>query len=333
MKSDILPITAVVATRNRPHALRSTLASLEKQSAQPSEIIVVDASTTSETADVCATAAATLFGSLRHVVAAGPGAAPQRNQGVALAQHDYILFHDDDIDFRPECIARLWGALQADPERGGVNAMIENQRYHPPGFWSRCLFRFLHGRHELSYAGLMIGPAFNLLPEDREDAPAVQPVEWLNTTCTLYRRAALPTPPFPPLFQGASIFEDAALSLVVARNWKLANARTARIFHDHLGGDHKRDAAALAEMTLVNREYVMAELLGRRSPSMYAKLAVAQLFTAAANLRTLWGWRQFPAVLRGQARGWWKVWRKRRGDVARQNRKLSFAERPVETGS
>ncbi len=38
----LLPVSAVVATRNRAAMLRRTLDSLAKQSAQPAEIIMVD---------------------------------------------------------------------------------------------------------------------------------------------------------------------------------------------------------------------------------------------------------------------------------------------------
>ena len=52
------------------------------------------------------------------------GAASQRNQGVQGCPHAIIGFFDDDIVFEPDCIARLWRALQSDPGLGGVSAMI-----------------------------------------------------------------------------------------------------------------------------------------------------------------------------------------------------------------
>ena len=160
------------------------------------------------------------------------GAASQRNQGVQECQHAVIGFFDDDILFEPDCIARLWRALQSDAGLGGVNAMITNQRYQPPGRVSRLMFRLMAGRPEASYAGHVLGPAVNLLPEDRDDLPEVVPVEWLNTTCTLYRREALPQPPFPDHFTGYSLMED--LSSVADGGEALAagKRRTARIFHD-----------------------------------------------------------------------------------------------------
>src|SRR4030081_113783 len=118
----------------------------------------------------------------------------------------------------------------------------------------------MSGKREVSYPGSVLGPAVNLLPEDREDLPEVVPVEWLNTTCTLYRREALPDPPFHDHFNGYSLMEDLTLSLTVGRRWKLANARTARIYHDSQPGTHKSDPALLAEMQLINRHFVMTRI-------------------------------------------------------------------------
>src|SRR5439155_12035068 len=159
-----------------------------------------------------------------------------------------------------------------------VNAMIVNQRYQPPGLASWLMFTLMHGRRENSFAGRVIGPAINLLPEDRDDLPEVVPVEWLNLGCTLYRREVLPSPPFDPMFTGYSLMEDLALSSEVGRSWKLANARTARIYHDSQRGDYKSDVADIARMQLVNRHYVMTEILHRRRIGDYLRLIIWELF-------------------------------------------------------
>ena len=231
------------------------------------------------------------------------GAASQRNQGVRTCQHDVIGFFDDDILFELDCIARLWRALQSDPGLGGVNAMITNQRYQSPGRVSRAMFRLMAGRGEASYAGRVLGPAVNLLPEDRDDLPEVVPVQWLNTTCTLYRREALPDPPFPSHFRGYSMMEDLALSLTAARHWKLANARTARIYHDSQSGKYKGDVTALSRMELVNRHYVMTEVMERRRVQDYAKLALWEAYQlASCSLRDRIGFG-FWQELRGKVLG------------------------------
>ena len=294
--------TAIVPTINRAAVLARTLVSLQEQDCQPEELIVVDASQHIHTRELIETRAPDFLACgcrliwQRAVVA---GAASQRNQGVSAASKPVIWFFDDDILFEPHCAARLWAALCSDPKLGGVNAMIVNQQYHAPGLVSRLMFRAMAGKAEASYAGRVIGPAVNLLPEDRDGLPEVVPVEWLNTTCTLYRRDALPHPVFASRFTGYSLGEDLALSLAVGGRWKLANARTARIIHDSQPGSHKDDLTSVARMALGNRYFIMIDVLGRRTMADRVKFACWELFQlilAAFQQRltmsfwqTLWG--------------------------------------------
>jgi GT2 family glycosyltransferase len=273
---------------------------LAQQSVQPVEMVVIDASTNLDTQNLCQSHIAGLLTKIIYHRATETGAATQRNQAMTYATQDIIWLMDDDILLEPDCVDRLWAALHSDPKLGGVNAMITNQRYLPPGRVSRTVFQILHGRVESSYAGKCIGPALNLLPEDRQDLPEVVTVEWLNTTCTLYRREALPQPLFTSNFVGYSLMEDVTLSLTVGKSWRLANARTARIFHDSQPGDHKSDRGVLAKMELVNRHYVMTQILQRRSLQDYLKLFVLQLFEITASLVSLKGWWELPILLAGK---------------------------------
>ncbi|QCS50937.1 glycosyltransferase family 2 protein [Picosynechococcus sp. PCC 11901] len=296
----LLPISAIVPTRNRSAPLARTLDSLAQQSVQSTEIIVLDGSTDDKTKNLCHSDIPGLATQIKYYRATEIGAATQRNQAMVYATQNFIWLMDDDILLEPDCLARLWTALQSDPLLGGVNAMITNQRYLPPGRISRSLFRFLHGRSETTYAGKCIGPGLNLLPEDEPNLPEIVPVEWLNTTCTLYRRQALPQPLFPKNFTGYSLMEDLTLSLMVGKQWKLANARTARIFHDSQPGDHKNNPGVLAKMDLVNRHYVMTQILQRCSLGDYVKLTVLQLFGIVASLTSTTGWVSLPLVLHGK---------------------------------
>jgi glycosyltransferase involved in cell wall biosynthesis len=302
MLSVLLPVSAIIATRDRAMSLSRMLKSLGEQTRQPQEIIVVDASADSKTRTLCEELQASLSPEIIYRKAEQHGAAIQRNQGIPLVSTSFVLFCDDDIVFEPECIERLWHALLRDPALGGVNAMIINQKYVTPGFVTRVMLRMLHGKYERTYAGKCIGPALNLLPEDGDELPEVVAVEWLNTTCTLYRREALPSPPFADVFSGYSLMEDVALSLTVGRGWKLANARTARIIHDSQPGSHKSDPIELARMSLTNRHYVMTQVLGRRRPSDYLPLAAWLVFSHAAALANARERRYVMARLRGEWR-------------------------------
>ena len=303
-KKEVLPLSAVIPTFNRPRLLQRTLDSLAAQSVLPKQLIVIDGSPGEDTRMVIE-AWAESMGSHCEVVyqrAFRLGAAVQRNQGVAAASQPFIWFFDDDILFEADCVERLWAAIKEGEALGGVNAMITNQRYTTPGRVTRALFRLLDGKSRDSYAGKCIGPALNILPEDNPNLPDVVPVEWLNTTCAVYRREALPSPPFDSHFTGYSFMEDVALSLTVGKKWKLRNARTARIYHDSQPAEYKSNQSALARMELINRHYVMTRILGRTSAIDCAKLTLLETFGIVTPLVSARAWKSLPAVLLGKAR-------------------------------
>ena len=300
---NILPISSIIPTRNRSQPLARTIQSLSQQSLQPIEMIIIDGSTDDSTQNLCQTEFPDLQTKIKYFRAKEIGAATQRNQAMIHTSQNVIWLMDDDILLEPECLARLWNALQSDSLIGGVNAMITNQCYLPPGQISRRLFQFLHGRAEASYAGKCIGPALNLLPEDNPNLPEVVPVEWLNTTCTLYRKESLPEPLFPDNFTGYSLMEDVTLSLMVGKRWKLVNARTARIFHDSQPGDHKNNLTILAKMELVNRYFVMTKILERRQLSDYFKFFVFELFGIIARFQSQKSLLSIPSILVGKFEG------------------------------
>lgn len=298
--SQLLPISALLPTRDRFLYLSQMLASLAQQSFQPAEIIIVDASEDELTKEICQSKIPNLGSHIIYEQAIEPGAATQRNQAYTHVTQDFIWLIEDDITFESHCLERLWIALQSDPSLGGVNAMITNQQYITPGKVSSYIFKYLNGGQETSYAGKCLGGAVNLLPEDNPHLPEIVPVEWLNSGCTLYRRIALPTPLFPPIFTGYSLMEDLTLSLTVAKQWQLANARTARIFHDSQPGEYKSDLGSLAKMDLVNRHYVMTQVLAKNSWQDYLKLAVFQVFTLVGYVKASRNWLLIPKLIVGK---------------------------------
>jgi glycosyltransferase involved in cell wall biosynthesis len=300
----IIPVSAVVPTKDRASVLKRTLQSLAGQGILPAELIVVDGSDANDSRVVVETWAEQAGPECKVVwlQAEELGAAAQRNRGVAVATRPFVWFFDDDILFEPECVSRLWTAIEHQAGLGGVSAMITNQRYAPPGRVSRTVFALLNGGDEPTFAGRIIGPAVHLLPEDRDDLPEVVPTEWLNTTCTIYRRQALPRPPFDPVFTGYSMMEDVGLSVRVAKDWRLANARTARIFHDSQPGAHKADTRLLAEMELVNRHYVMTQILERRGLANELRLLVWELFQLASCAASASSGRDLLDHVRGKIR-------------------------------
>ncbi len=289
----MIPASCIIATKDRPDKLANLLASLREDGQWPAEVIVVDASSDGRTREVCVQ-----FGGVAYFRALTVGAGAQRNQGACVANQEYYLFADDDVVLEPGCLRALWDAIQSDRRLGGVNALITNQTYHPPGRLGRAFYTWLNGAPRESFAGRIIGPAVNFRVEDRPEQPTLVPVEWLDLGCTLYRREALPVPPFDPFFTDYSYGEDLALSVVVGRSWKLACVPKARIFHDRIKGEIKLGAARFAKMELVNRHFVMTQVLGRRRVGDYGRLVAYELFSLASMWKTPLGRRQFlPAIV------------------------------------
>jgi glycosyltransferase involved in cell wall biosynthesis len=297
----VLPVSVVIPTRNRAALIGQTLDALLAQVEPPAEIIVVDASTGDEAE--LTRYAVSQRGAAYHT-ATTTGAAPQRNQGVANAIHETILFLDDDIQMTPDCLGKLYAALMGDERIGGISLLLHGGVYRRPGVVSRLLFAFINGGFQENYAGRCLGPGLTTPPSDDPSLPELVPVDWLITGCVLYRRAALPTPPFQPMFVGPSIAEDLALSLTVGKSWTLLNARTVRAFHISDPHHHTAEAAAaISEMEFINRHYIATQILGRRSwLDTIRFLAISFLFLPSTLLQPD-GVRLFPARMLGRVRG------------------------------
>jgi GT2 family glycosyltransferase len=311
----ILPVTLVIATLERRERLLQTLRSVLAQEDVPTEWIIIDASarpvTTSDLPELPS-------GVVAHCRAAEVrGAAAQRNQGFALSTQAHILWLDDDVDLQPGCLRELWLCLQADPTIGGCSAHVINATYHHPGPGHRHLLGLLGCPKDGSLAGQCCGPALNFLP-----AHTTNHVDWLNLGCALYRRAALPQPPFLPLFHGYSLMEDVALSLEVGRRWKLGCPSTSRILHDPRPAPYKDDTFSRERMEVINRSFVMRVVLGRRGLRWAARQAAYQGLMLLLSLRTAVGWKRLPFAMAGKASGLMTV-------VRHQNSWTGYSSRPA----
>jgi glycosyltransferase involved in cell wall biosynthesis len=300
----LIPVSAIIPTLGRPERVVRTIASLLGQECVPAEIIVVDATTPPLAADRLPLPPA---GVRIHLLpAVQRGAAVQRNQAVAAATQPFVLFADDDIDLEPGCLTTLWDTVQADPKLGACGAVITNQDYHPPGRAMRRAYALLGCPDTASLAGRCCGPALNFLPAT--SAPESQPsADWLNLCCTLVRRASLPEPPLLEFFHGYSLMEDAALTLEIAKRWRLAAPPAARVFHDVRPAAYKDRAFTREKMELINRWFVMRRIMGRDSFAWDLRMAAFQAGMLALSLRTAAGWRRLPAALAGKISGFASV--------------------------
>lgn len=300
-----LTSSVIIATRNRAEHLCECLDSIATQSVRPREVIVVDTSDDDLTHDVCREHAITyLRGTIR-------SAALQRNQGAECARGDLLFFLDDDVVLERAFIEEIVRVFEEDREKhvGGVSGIIVNQCYSPPSRLNRFLLRVFVGRLNGSYAGRLVGPGVNFLPEDRPDS--LYQVEWLLSGCVAYRREVFLTHHFAESFFGYSFAEDVHLSARVGKWHALCCTTRARLYHKDLGGKTHTDWAALGESMILNRHAIMTDVLGRRRPADYLRLFGYELAYSTAAL--LWnGGRGFSArkvasMLVGRLRGAGKI--------------------------
>ncbi len=307
----LVPVSAILPTRNRAALLARFLQSLAEQTVLPAEIVICDASDDGSTEAVVSAASEGWADSRvrwTYQRALRTGLAPQRNQAVATASQTFVWFLDDDVILESECLEVLHGVASADDRIGGVTATITNQAYSPPGPFVKGLMRwFENGRERDTYASTCIGAGYAFYPDASPDIPATMTAEWMIGCCTLYQKAALPCPAVPDHFEGGAIGEDLAASLHVAKNWKTLHARDARCFHDSQGGTHKRSLLRLAEQGLLNRHYIMTRVMGKTGVRDHFNFVLMLGFGLASLLRKPSAWSEAAIVFGGYLKGTWRL--------------------------
>jgi cellulose synthase/poly-beta-1,6-N-acetylglucosamine synthase-like glycosyltransferase len=168
--ASLASVSVIIPTFNGGSGLAPTIASLQRQTLRPFEIIVVDDGSTDDTRAI-AEQARTL-GLVTMVICHGTrcGRSPAINAGARFASGDLILTVDADTVFEPTAVARVAAAF-SDPRVGGAtcNIAISNER---ESLWT--------GLQAVEYL-MSISAGKSML--DMADAIAC-----LSGACSMYRR-------------------------------------------------------------------------------------------------------------------------------------------------
>jgi glycosyltransferase involved in cell wall biosynthesis len=282
MAAQVLPVTVVIPTINRPEKLQRALQSILMQDHQPVKIVIIDASDNGETKQLIQSQ---YDERVIWEAAIVKGAAAQRNQAMQHVDSPYILYSDDDVIVKTDAVFRLWQVLENNQLVGGANAIMENQHFEYPGRIFGLFYQLVSGLKPDQLPGRIIGPGITFYPDDDASREDVQIVDWLYAGFTLYRTDLLPNPPFEKYFSGYSMGEDMFLSLKVKKGGQLANVQSARIFHDYHLSDDKLNLRKMARMSLRNRLFIMRYGLEKTSISDYVLLLLWDTLDAVAMIR------------------------------------------------
>ena len=112
-------VSVVVPAYNARRTVRATIASIEAQTVEDIEIVLVDDGSTDDTASVAAASGAR---GLRVITQANAGHAAARNTGIAAARGKYIAFLDADDLWFPQKLERQLAVIRRGPDVRAVQS-------------------------------------------------------------------------------------------------------------------------------------------------------------------------------------------------------------------
>jgi len=272
-----MKLSTVIATANRAKELDEAFATFVTQSRSFDEIIITDSSSNDDTKKLVEKWSARL--PLTYLKCEILSAADQRDIGINASSGDIVFFLDDDILLEDKYVEEIACIFEndADEKIGGVSGTIVNQTYGSPSWITRQYFRFMAGQGRDSYAGSVIGPGINLLPED--NGPDIMQVEWMPTCACAYRISVIKSiGGFGDFFKGYSMCEDLYLSARVVKNRQLINTRMARLYHKDMGGGTHKNWREVGNMSVINRWMVVREVLKTDTLLNKFKLGVSLVY-------------------------------------------------------
>lgn len=227
--ADMMRISIIIATYNRPQELTTTLTSILKQTIKPFEILIVDDGNlaTPPLQSQC------LRRGIDYIYIKKPtgqrGLTRSRNLGIERARGDLFFFLDDDIhlfdDYLETCL-RVYGARPDIAGIGGVE--IKPAAGLTDKLWflfeaAFCITGFKKGRFLPSGFSTNLGNP--VLPT------RLSRVDFLGGASFSFRREIFKTHRFSEDFEGYGLGEDKEFSFRISREHLLVCLPQARLFH------------------------------------------------------------------------------------------------------
>lgn len=212
-----LETSTIICTRNRPADLAQMLTSLQKQTVPPTEIVIIDSSTTPiiENALIKPLWNKEFFLSKLIYRHTKPGLTYQRNQGVKHASGEILYFFDDDVVLSPYYLEEMNRSFIEHPSyAGGMGTIVPISNYKPWVNGARALFllqrNYSHGYFTCSG-----------MPTHAYGINNFKPVEVLGGCCMAFRSLVFKHYTFDETLKFYGYMEDCDFSYNVSRSWPL----------------------------------------------------------------------------------------------------------------
>ena len=288
-------ISVIVPTIGRPASLRRLLMSLVNQTKAVSEVVIADASTTDETAQIVNDPEWARLGlRITRIVVTPPNAVRQRQAAIRESTGSLLLLLDDDVELEPLCVASMTDCLAHDATVVAAFADICNQSWPMPTrawhFYLRHVLRMKEG----SWQGRVVGP---LLRFGYDPVPNTSvPIEWMGAGNTMVRRCAYERAGgFSSFFlHRCTTNEDVDLGLKLSQVGKIMFCPDARLSHFHAPSGRVSTRVG-AEDDFHNRYLIMRKTQGRSAVDALRQMIV---YFAVETLSRLVG-----SIIRRQFRG------------------------------
>jgi glycosyltransferase involved in cell wall biosynthesis len=278
----------VVPTKDRREDLRKLLITIARQTLQPDQVVVVDASDPPirDLVDEFPELAIT------YVREFPPSLARQRNAGMAAIADSITVagYIDDDIelaDNATERMAAFWAS--AEPEVGGAAFTIVNQPQ--PHVLFGILSRFFLLNSSRVGAVLPSGFGAAIFPQESNVR-----TEWLYGGATMWKREVIAKFSYDEWYLGHGYLEDLDYSYRVSRQYELWLVADAKLWHWPRPIRIERNVD-MGRQQIVNRLYFVRKM-GRFNPVLVTYslfgLAIRNLLEPIkernrAGLLQLWG--------------------------------------------
>jgi GT2 family glycosyltransferase len=238
-----MSVSVVVPSKNRPREVARMLASLRAQATLPLETIVIDQSTPRYVIEP--------FEGLVHVHAPELGGlTAARNAGVERARGDIVLFFDDDVVLKSDCVDAVARAFSARPDIVGAQCTIHNPwDDRPLSLYDLSTRIFEHG-------------FFDARPRSSGGDTIPRLIDGLASA---YRSTLFAHERFDEDLPGYGLAEDWDFTKRAARHGRLIVLADARVDHEH-SATNRHDPLAYMQLRRTNILYLYDKLGAGRDP-------------------------------------------------------------------